>query len=44
MGYSSISFSRGAKGKPLARVQVSTVFAAGILVQSAQFPPVVSFF
>lgn len=35
-------FLEEAAARPL--VQVSTVFAAGILVQSAQFPPVVSFF
>lgn len=29
-------------GRPL--VQISTVFAAGVLVQSAQFPPVVNVF
>lgn len=40
--FPAFPFLEEAVARPL--VQVSTVFAAGVLVQSAQFPPVVGFF
>lgn len=40
--FPAFPFLEEAVARPL--VQISTVFAAGVLVQSVQFPPVVSFF
>ena len=41
-GLPKFPFLEDAVTRPI--IRISTVFAAGVLVQSAQFPPVVGFF